>query len=149
MKTLTVQEFSQEILLSKPGDTIQIQTNETTFSLIAADHPDGSKKAYIGILGLTNEYKFIGNQPVGNFFFDIFLWLKNLFQWIFVLSFGIGLANLLPLGPVDGGRMLQVALQKIYKNKEKGNMLWKKISILFLLILVINIFFPIIKAVLG
>jgi len=33
---------------------------------------------------------------------------------------GIGLFNLVPLGPIDGGRMLQVVLQKFSKNK-KGN----------------------------
>jgi membrane-associated protease RseP (regulator of RpoE activity) len=81
--------------------------------------------------------------------FDIFLWIKNLMQWIFVLSFGIGLANLLPLGPVDGGRMLQIALQRIYGDNEKGNMMWRKVSMLFLFILAVNILFPILKALLG
>jgi membrane-associated protease RseP (regulator of RpoE activity) len=60
------------------------------------------------------------------------------------LSLGIGLANLLPLGPVDGGRMLQVSLQKI-KGEEKGNKIWHKISIATLMLLAINIFWPAIK----
>lgn len=147
--TLTMQEFSEEMLLVRPGENVIINTNETSFSLVATNHPDNPKRSYIGILGLTNEYSFTGESRTSKLLFDIFLWLKNLFQWIFILSFGIGLANLLPLGPVDGGRMLQIALHKLYGDKEKGDKLWKQISLLFLFILAINIFFPIIKKVFG
>jgi membrane-associated protease RseP (regulator of RpoE activity) len=146
--TLTTQEFSDEISLVKPGDNITIMTNETTYNLTVTSHPDNPKKAYLGITGLTDERKFIGESGASKILFDIFLWIKNLMQWIFVLSFGIGLANLLPLGPVDGGRMLQIALQRIYGDKQKGDVMWRKVSIFFLFILAINILFPIIKALL-
>jgi Zn-dependent protease len=147
--TLTTEQFSDEISLIKPGDNITIRTNETTYNLTVTSHPDDQKKAYLGITGLMDERKFIGGSGASKILFDIFLWIKNLMQWIFVLSFGIGLANLLPLGPVDGGRMLQIALQRIYGDNEKGNMMWRKVSMLFLFILAVNILFPILKALLG
>lgn len=149
IETLTVQDFSNEISLVKPGEEIIVKTNESVYNLITTEHPDNPKKSYIGVLGLTDERRFTGEPGVPKVLFGVLLWLKNLFQWIFVLSFGIGLANLLPLGPVDGGRMLQIALQKIYGDKIKANKIWVKISLLFLFILAINIFFPILKSIFG
>ncbi|MBW2992199.1 site-2 protease family protein [Candidatus Woesearchaeota archaeon] len=148
-ETLNVQQFSDEISLIRPGEEITIKTDETTYSIITTEHPDNPRKAYVGILGLTDERRFTGESRVSKFLFDVLLWFKNLLQWVFVLSFGIGLANLLPLGPVDGGRMLQVALHKLYGDKKKGDRLWRQISLLFLFILVINIFFPIIRSIFG
>jgi hypothetical protein len=146
--TLNTKEFSDELLLVKPGENIKIMTNETFYTVTATGHPDNPRKAYIGILGLSDERKFAG-EGASRLMFNIFLWIKNLLQWIFVLSFGIGLANLLPLGPVDGGRMLQIALQKLYGNKIKADIMWKKISLFFLFILGVDILFPIIKALFG
>jgi hypothetical protein len=147
--TLTANQFSDEISFVKPGETIILRTNDTSYTVVAAGHPDNPRKAYVGIIGLTDERKFIGESGFSKILFNMFLWLKNLLQWIFVLSFGIGLANLLPLGPVDGGRILQIALHNLYGDKEKGDMVWKKVSLLFLLILGINILFPILKAMFG
>jgi len=148
-ETLTVEDFSNEISSVKPGETITLNTNETIYSITTTEHPENPKKAYIGILGLTNERRFTGESAESKILFDILIWFKTLFQWIFVLSFGIGLANLLPLGPVDGGRMMQVALQRLYGDKAKGDKLWKQISMLFLFILAVNIFFPILKEIFG
>ena len=149
IKTLTVQEFSEEISLIRPGETITIQTKDNEYMITTTQHPDEPTKAYIGILGLQDQRDFTGTSALSKTLFAILLWIKELTQWIFVLSFGIGLANLLPLGPVDGGRMLQIALHKLFGDKNKGDRLWKQISLLFLLILAINIFFPIIKTIFG
>ena len=46
--------------------------------------------------------------------------LLELFQWVAMLNLGIGLFNLLPLKPLDGGYMLEILLsyklsENIYK----------------------------------
>ena len=38
-----------------------------------------------------------------------------MFKWLFLLNLFVGLFNLLPLGIVDGGRMLQILLHKTIK----------------------------------
>ena len=43
--------------------------------------------------------------------------LVDLFQWVAMLNLGIGLFNLLPLKPLDGGYMLEILLS--YKMSEK------------------------------
>lgn len=46
-----------------------------------------------------------------------FIHLIELFNWVFILNMGIGLFNLLPLKPLDGGHMLEVLLS--YKFHEQ------------------------------
>ena len=40
------------------------------------------------------------------------IWFYGFLYWLYLLNLGIGLFNLVPLGPIDGGRMLLVALKK-------------------------------------
>ena len=68
-------------------------------------------------------------------------WLTGFLRWLFLLSLGIGLFNLLPLPIVDGGRMAQVFLHKL-KGAEKGEKYYHKISLFFLLVLLLNLFYP-------
>ncbi len=75
-------------------------------------------------------------------------WAYDLFLWILVLSSGIGLANLLPLGPADGGRMLQLVLHN-WRGREQGDRLWKQVTVFFLAVLAINIFVPMARAVVA
>ncbi|MEM4248184.1 MAG: site-2 protease family protein [Candidatus Nanoarchaeia archaeon] len=72
------------------------------------------------------------------------LYLIQFLNWIFILSLGIGLANLIPLGPLDGGRMLLVALTKFLK-KARAQWLWSKISALCLILLLLNLLYPYLK----
>ena len=68
-----------------------------------------------------------------------FNWTKDLFKWLFLLNFFIGLFNLLPLGIVDGGRILNTFLQSIVKDKEKARKIWGFISLFFLLLLLFGL----------
>jgi membrane-associated protease RseP (regulator of RpoE activity) len=63
---------------------------------------------------------------------------------IFILSVGIGMANLLPVGPLDGGRMFNLAMQKI-RGPKKGLKTWTVVSLFFFL-LILFLLTPIFKA---
>ena len=69
----------------------------------------------------------------------------ELFSLIGVLSLGIGLANLLPIAPLDGGKMLQQALHKVKGDEKKGNRALVKISLFFFLIILL-LMSPVLKA---
>jgi membrane-associated protease RseP (regulator of RpoE activity) len=85
------------------------------------------------------------NRVAGDetFAFSAVSWILKLFSLIALLSLGIGLANLLPIGPIDGGKMVQQALHKI-RGEQRGNKTLAKLSI-FLLIVVLLLLTPIIK----
>jgi membrane-associated protease RseP (regulator of RpoE activity) len=66
------------------------------------------------------------------------LWIKDLFFWLFVLNLGVGLFNLVPLGPIDGGRMLLTALQSI-THQRRADAIWKSVSFVLLGVLLTNV----------
>ncbi|MEK6849361.1 MAG: site-2 protease family protein, partial [Nanoarchaeota archaeon] len=65
--------------------------------------------------------------------------LVTLTIWIFLLSLGIGLFNLVPLGPIDGGRMFKLVMERLTGSDESGTMIWKLVSWGILGIILVNL----------
>lgn len=125
----------EELERMEPGDTITFANENITRTITSISHPDRPTEAYLGIIGIRNERRYY-NEAFG----DFFEWLRLLFLWLFFLNFFIGLANLLPLGPIDGGLILRTFLERVFrKNKKFAVKLWAGIS-LFTLLLVIAAF---------
>ena len=98
----------------KPNDTLSIVTNQGEFNLTLDKNPNNESLGYIGIQSNYN-YKLVDNSlgPLPWILFSI----VDLFNWIFILNLGIGLFNLLPIKPLDGGKMLEILLS--YKLDKK------------------------------
>ncbi len=137
----TVENFTEIMQTKTPGESIVITTNVTDYNITLTESPDNKSMGYLGIY-LTQNQEIKENilQKYGKIIPDIFIWFVGLFYWLYVLNLGIGLFNLVPLGPIDGGRMLQLLMHKLFK-KKKGDKIWKAISFIFLSLIVINILF--------
>ena len=153
MPISTVENFTKIMQNKIPGESIVITTNVTNYNITLAESPDNESMAYLGIY-LTQNQEIKENilQKYGKILPDIFIWFVGLFYWLYVLNLGIGLFNLVPLGPIDGGRMLQLLMHNLFK-KEKGDKIWKTISYVFLGLVLINVFWPfiqtIVKSIIG
>jgi membrane-associated protease RseP (regulator of RpoE activity) len=138
-------DFTKDLQRVRPNETVTIIANGTEYALTTAASPNDPKQGYLGVLAANKpKIQLKSEELYYRIIYAVLKWLTELFAITGLLSMGIGLANLLPLGPVDGGRMVQVTLQKI-KGNEKGNTMWRKISLATLLLLAINIFWPAIK----
>ncbi len=126
----------------KPNGTVELGSSATgqDVTFVATANPSDPAKGYLGVILADNL-----RDPSLGWLYAVVSWITRLFLWIFLLSLGIGLANLLPLGPVDGGRMLRVVTEKLYGEK-KGASVWAKISIAVIVVIVILLLVPIIKA---
>jgi len=130
--------FMEIMNKTKPNQIITLSTKQQTFTITTTQHPENQEKGYLGIAGIKNEFSLKQNFQNMKPIYNILLLLTELFGLVFLLSLGIGIANLLPLGIADGGRMLQISLQNTIGTK-KGNKLWKDISILCLIVLIMNV----------
>ena len=141
--TTEFQAFGEELTAFKPGQKIIVMTAEREYALTLAPHPDNPRKPYLGIQEIHNEFDI--NEPyasgAGKIFYALLNWLMGFLRWLFLLSLGIGLFNLLPLPIVDGGRMAQVFLHKL-KGADVGERRYRQVSVFFLLVLLLNLFFP-------
>jgi len=137
------EEMAEELYCHSPGDKIQLSTANQTFPLILANNPDNEGKSFLGIQQIKNQYnikeKYASGISKWAYFFVA--WFTGFLRWLFLLSLGIGLFNLLPLPIVDGGRMMQITMHKL-KGKEKGEKSFRNISFFFLIVLVLSLVYP-------
>ncbi len=141
-----IEEFSNftNILLShKPGDTIQIETNKKNYSIVLAQNPTNTTMPYLGVYTGGTEKVAIKdsfNKTFGTYTGKFILWFLQLLFFIVTLSIGIGLFNLLPALPADGGRMIYVILKKYFDEKKAAKIIGF-ISLLFLIIILAIFYF--------
>lgn len=145
IETNYLTNFSRILSTKNPGDTILLATNSSTYNITLGESPANNSKAYLGVF-VQQSTKIKDNfiERYGKFAPNIIVWLMGLFYWLYVLNLGIGLFNLAPMGPLDGGRMLLVTLQQ-YMEEKKAIKYWKNIGLFFLALVLINIAFSFIR----
>ena len=142
-KVTGINDFITALKPIKPGEKIKITANSKEFEVITVPNPKNNKTAYLGITGST---KFEGNFQYGDTLYWLLNILNNFLSLVGALSLGIGLINLFPIFITDGARMVQVSLLALNKkNTIKGMSLWKKVNVFCLAILLLGLFFPLIK----
>ena len=123
----------------KPGDTVKVKTDKGDYDVQLASNPDEPSRGFLGITGFKQKYNireslsFLGKIP------NALLWINLLFVWLFIISIGIGLFNLLPLGPVDGGKMFLVGITGLIKNESKAKRIFLAVTYFLLLLILINL----------
>jgi len=110
----TYTDFYEGMRCVVPGETIEIETYNGSYSITPVPSPDDPEKGFIGITPIQNERRIKAGYEISG---PIFGWLKQLFIWLMNLNLAIGFVNLLPLFIVDGGRMFGVAAEKIAPGK--------------------------------
>ena len=148
--TYKFEEFSEKLFCTAPGDKVSVSTPEKSYPLMLAENPDEPGRSFMGIQEIHNEFEIKEKYqtPVWEGIYYSLDWLTGFLRWLFILSLGIGLFNLLPLPIVDGGRMMQVFLHKL-RGRESGEKWYRKIGMFFLLVLLLNLFYPLIRGWLG
>lgn len=122
-----------DILINRSaGDRVRVMTDNKEYSVTLVESSQNETRPYLGVNV---------EQNYGNSFSSVFMWFAGLIYWLYLLNIGIGLFNLLPLGPIDGGRMLKTALDSLIKNPKKADKAWKMISLFFLAVIIINLLF--------
>jgi len=97
-----------------PGDNVTVKTDQGTYNVVLDKNPNNESRGFFGIQ--ANKHFELINDSLGPLPWILFE-LIELFQWVAMLNLGIGLFNLLPIKPLDGGYMLEILLS--YKLSEE------------------------------
>ncbi len=140
-----IDNFTSVLNSKNPGDSIVLQTNVSSYTLTLVSDPEDSNRSYMGIyLQQNNEIRESFQEKYGVIATSSLIWVIGLFYWLYVLNLGIGLFNLVPLGPIDGGRMLKAILER-YLREDIAAGIWKFVSFVFLAIIVASIVLPFVR----
>lgn len=138
--TRSVSAFVNVTQEVKPGDSITLLTDKGEYAVKTVENPDNKSRPFIGISELevkTKPKEAVVNK-YGSFVPKVFSWTHLLVFWMVVVSVGVGLFNLLPLGPIDGGRMFLTGAELLMK-PERAKKVWSIISFFGLLLIFVNI----------
>lgn len=110
-------QFIQFMNKTRPGQEITLTVlrngEKLNIRLKLGAHPQDPQRGYIGIYPAQNVASKVGHR-------EIVLPLFFTLYWIYMLNLGIGLMNLFPLVPLDGGKMLDDVLKE-YLPKSLAN----------------------------
>ncbi|MBI4009995.1 MAG: site-2 protease family protein [Candidatus Aenigmarchaeota archaeon] len=137
----TIQDLSEILNGIDPGTTIQITTSQGVYTIETASRPDGQPGSFIGIGSASTHVDIKDALAMYKFPLN---WFYGLLLWLHILNFGVGIANMLPIKPLDGGLFYEEILKKYFGSRSKKIM--KYISIAVALLFLFNIFgIPILK----
>jgi membrane-associated protease RseP (regulator of RpoE activity) len=138
--------FQKYIQTITPGTTVNITANGKVYPVTTVASPKNTSLAYLGVYVMPDlQVKPEITAKYGSYLPWIPWYIQQLLYWIFTLNLGIGLINLLPLGPIDGGRMAKIGIEQAIKNREKAKKVFGIISALSLLLLLANLIGPYIR----
>ncbi len=140
---------------TRPGQIIQLSTDNGVFSVELAEDPDNENSGFLGMIPITaiSRSNFInplfglgvamaeilGRPVLHSYVYNSLVpWaVIDILKWIFVLNLGIGLFNLLPAVPLDGGYILQGIVEK-KSSKRTAKRVSYAFSIIVLMLIITN-----------
>lgn len=127
--------YTSAVSSFKPGDNVSVTTDQGTYDLTLDKNPNNESRGFFGIQ--ANKHFSLIDDSLGPLPWILFE-LGELFEWIFMLNLGIGLFNLLPLKPLDGGYMLEILLS--YKlSEDQYKPIVNSISVIMAMIIVFSL----------
>lgn len=106
-KVYTLKQFENIYYNLKPGENITLVTTSGTYNIKPIYYGEGGKIPFIGILveQIMNPYIYF---------------ILTLLLWLSIINIGIGIANMLPIYPMDGGRAFKYIMDLFFDdNKSK------------------------------
>ncbi len=151
----TYEDFYSFMDNTQPGDNIQISTDSENFRIELAKRPENENKGYLGVSTISarshSEFAnplfdmgvmmlvLTGRPEFHPYVYDARVpWgLIDLIKWMFVLNLGIGLFNLLPMVPLDGGYIFQGMVERA-SSKRTARRVSHALSIIVLALLIVS-----------
>lgn len=146
----SVEDLRAELSGYHPGDTVEVKTAKIQSSVaVFTPLPHGGLlinekdvRTYNAVLKEDNGRAILGISVIGGaYFFAGSVTLYTLLFWLFAISFFVGLVNILPLKPLDGGFLFEEIVKRFTK---KDKPIVRAVSMLVVAMIVFNIVGPII-----
>jgi len=137
---------------TKPGQIVQITADGKVENVELAEDPENENSGFLGVSAISAYSRsnfvnpmfslgvmmaeLLGRPVLHPYVYDTSVpWtIVDIIKWIFVLNLGIGLFNLLPAVPLDGGYILQGIVEK--KSSKRTA---KRVSHVFSVVVLVSI----------
>lgn len=141
IKVNSINDYATVVNTLKPNQKINVSTDKGVHSFNTTKNPNNESRGYMGIQA-SKHYGIIEETASiwGNQLPYIWVIILEALQWIYLLNIAVGLFNLLPMKPLDGGHILENILgvkfpRFGYLNKKLVKGLVRFISIFILVVI--------------
>jgi len=117
----------------KPGDTVILNTTEGVFNVTTTSIQDFDG-GYIGLQFVEIDTKYKGGFEN---YSDLVEWFASLLNIVAFVNLGIGLFNMLPVKPLDGGHILEALVERFAGEEYAQQVNTWSISVILLIVAVI------------
>ncbi|MEZ0345276.1 MAG: site-2 protease family protein [Infirmifilum sp.] len=129
VSTQSLDDFQRVLASKKPGESVELKVQRggevLNLTLKLAPRPDNTSRGFLGVQI---------QQAVSSYE------LYNLLFWCMVLSSSVAIINMLPILPLDGGRVFQALIEKIM-SPEGAKRVTMAITAYTAIIILLNIVF--------
>ena len=116
-----------------PGDTAAVSVlrdnQSLEFSVVIMPAPDDPERGLVGIMRDNN----LAFKPIYNFIEWNNPQLSMFLLWLWMISFFIGIINMLPLPILDGGKFIHTIIDKKMSEKSVNGTMWAIYAFTFIL----------------
>jgi len=137
---LSMVNLTNFLSTKSPGEEVTVFADDQLVKVTLSENPKNASKGFLGIHAtpyLKENEEFAATYGVWTP--PAIKWTAGLIFWLFILNLGIGLFNLIPIGPLDGGRMFQLLCFKVFKKKKTALKVWGWTSTFFIALILGNI----------
>lgn len=125
-------DFDEFMKTTRENDNLEVSTDRGTHFITLDQHPENENRGYLGVFSIsaisrlqfvnpffavyyTYEELFRGTPVLHSYCYNAYLpWgFLRLLEWMFFLNLGIGLFNLLPTKPLDGGYIAAGVVERV------------------------------------
>ena len=135
-KVNNLDDFLNSLKDVKARDNVIVETNVSVYSITTVKSPESFRdkiffwrendKGYLGVVPIPVESDY---KPGMEILGKSIAWVGLLFYWLFTINLAVGMFNMLPLGPVDGGRMFLIAANYFIKDEKTAKRVWSFVSL--------------------
>lgn len=140
-----LEDFTKAMSTVKPNDTVTVKTTVETYNIKTISDPENATRPLIGISGSYVAFAYSGVLAslgqVSDSMISVLAWVSGLFTWVLILNLGVGIFNLFPLKPLDGGLMTEAIATHFFK-ENNGKIITNTISFFMLILILFNLFGP-------
>lgn len=126
-------QFTETVYSTEAGDHVMLETSEGTFNVTAVSAEDDEELPpefqeqldelgvdERGVIGITFDQRMV-RENLTEYQSGI-IWFVMLLQMIYILNLAIGLFNMLPIKPLDGGQTVDVLLREFVSEEASDYM---------------------------
>ncbi len=139
---LEVKNFLSAFEGVETGDVITIETTKGIYEVKTTTHPSDNSKPYVGITVVQASHISETAKEKYGFGLDVILWFFEVFKWIALLNFLVGIMNFLPIWTLDGGRIAYDLFGYVIKNQKILFSLLNIIFAFYLTLIILNLIGP-------